>query len=40
MFVIFAVLGLVFIIITSIKDIFTKANVYHIKRENNQKKSA
>ena len=40
MFVIFAILGLVFVIVISIKDMFSKGKVHYIKHEKHQKRSA
>lgn len=40
MFVILAMVGLLFVIVISIKDIFSKKNIYYVKREKEQKKSA
>lgn len=40
MFVILAMVGLVLVIIISIKDMFSKRNVYYLKPEKEQKKSA
>lgn len=40
MFLILAIAGLVFVIVVSIKEIFSKRNMCYIKREKPQKKSA